>query len=78
MICEECNQILINPSGAGDGLSGFGINAMPADALAPKVVDAPAGVVLTLKRLLFWTCIEDRNGPFKLGNILMQFSQWKT
>ena len=28
--------------------SGLGINAMPADALAPKVVNAPAGVVLTV------------------------------
>ena len=35
-------------------------------------------VHLTPKRLLFWTCIEDQNGPFKPGNILMQFSQWKT
>ena len=25
-----------------------------------------------------WTCIEDRNGPFRPSNILMQFSQWKT
>ena len=35
-------------------------------------------IVLTPKRLLFWTCIEDRNGSFRPGNILMQFSQRKT
>ena len=46
------------------------------------VACAPCGTwyvkqFLTLKRLLFWTCIEDWNGPFRPGNILMQFSQWK-
>ena len=33
---------------------------------------------LTLKRLLFGICIENRNRPFRPGNILVQFSQWKT
>ena len=29
--------------------SGFGVNTMPADALAPKVARAPAGMVLAVK-----------------------------
>ena len=42
-------QIEVNSSNAGDGIVRLlGANTMPADALAPKVARASAGIVLVV------------------------------
>ena len=47
LIVDDWTLVDLNSSGAGDGiLRLLGVNIMPADALAPKVASASAGMVL--------------------------------